>query len=116
MNPLSGGKSTCFYSFTPPCKISFMKYFLPSKNTAITGIVQITEQASRSPHSVISLKLPLKIASPTGRVRILSVFVTIKGHIKLFQVDTKVNIARVAIAGRASGIAILKNVVKILQP
>ena len=90
--------------------MSDIKYFLPNKNTPITGIVHITEQAKSSPQRVISLKLPLNIASPTGRVLILSVFVTINGHIKLFQVLTNVNMASVAIVGSAKGIAILKNV------
>ena len=76
----------------------------------------ITEQANKSPHRVISLKLPLNIASPTGNVLIDSEFVTISGHIKLFQLVTNVNIASVAITGSASGNAILKNVVKMLQP
>ena len=93
-----------------------MKYFLPAKNTAATGIVQITEHASKSPHRVISLKLPLNMASPTGSVLIDSVFVTIKGHIKLFQVVTKVNMASVAITGVASGRIILKNVENVLHP
>ena len=96
--------------------MSFIKYFLPKMNTPITGIVQITEQANKSPHRVISLKLPLKIAKPTGSVLIDSVFVTIKGHIKLFHVVTNVKIERVAIAGIARGNAILKKVEKILQP
>ena len=39
-----------------------------------------------------------------------SEFVTIKGHIKLFQVVTNVKIARVATVGSANGRAILKNV------
>lgn len=90
--------------------MSFIKYFLPSKNTPITGNVQITEQASKSPQSVISRKLPLKIANPTGRVRILSVFVTIKYYIKLFQLDTKVKIAKVETTGRASGKITLQNI------
>ena len=96
--------------------MSLIKYFLPSKNTPITGIVQIAEHASKSPQRVISRKLPLNIASPTGNVRIDSVFVTISGHRKLFQVVTNVNIPRVAIAGRASGKIILKNPVRMLQP
>ena len=82
----------------------------------MTGNVQITEQASRSPHRVISLKLPLNIANPTGKVLMLSVFVTIKGHIKLFQLETNVKIASVATAGIASGNAILHKVCKILHP
>ena len=96
--------------------ISLMKYFLPSRNTPTTGIVQITEQASKSPQRVISRKLPLNIASPTGRVLIDSEFVIIKGHIKLFQVVTNVNIDSVAIAGVARGSTILKNVEKMLHP
>lgn len=63
--------------------------------------------AISSPHIVISLNELLKIVSPTARVRIFSVLVTIKGHIKLFHVVTKVKIPRVAIAGRAEGRAIL---------
>ena len=93
-----------------------MKYFLPNKNTPTTGIVQTTEHANKSPHKVSSLKLPLNIAKPTGKVLIDSVLVTIKGHIKLFQVVTNVNIESVAIAGIDNGNAILKNVVKILHP
>jgi hypothetical protein len=93
-----------------------MKYFLPKKNTPTTGIVQITEHASKSPHKISSLKLPLNIAKPTGKVLIDSVFVTINGHIKLFQVVTNVNIESVAIAGIDNGKAILKKVVKILHP
>ena len=73
----------------------------------ITGIEQIQEQAINSPQSVISLNEPLKIVNPTARVLIESVFVTISGHIKLFQVVTKVNIDNVAIAGIAQGKAIL---------
>ena len=87
-----------------------MKYFLPNQNTPTTGIVQTTEHANKSPHKVSSLKLPLNIAKPTGKVLIDSVLVTIKGHIKLFQLVTKVKIAKVAIAGVAQGSAILKNV------
>ena len=68
---------------------------------------QITQYAVSSPHKVISLKLPLKFASPTGRVLIASEFVTIKGHIKLFQLEIKVNIASVEIVGKESGNAIL---------
>ena len=82
----------------------------------ITGIEQIQAQATNSPQSVISLKEPLKIVSPTASVRIDSVFVTISGHIKLFQVVTKVNIVNVAIAGMAQGRAIRKNVWKALHP
>ena len=76
----------------------------------MTGIEQIQEQAINSPHIVISLNEPLKIVSPTVKVRMLSVLVTISGHIKLFQVVTNVKIARVATVGRANGNAILKNV------
>lgn len=50
------------------------------------------------------------MASPTGKVRMLSEFVIINGHIKLFQVVTKVKIARVTTTGSASGSAILKKV------
>ena len=104
------------YSFTPPCKISLMKYFLPSRKTPITGNAQMTEHANKSPHNVISLKLPLNIAKPTGKVLILSVLVTINGHIKLFQLDTKVKIDKVTMAGNTRGKATLKNVVNMLQP
>ena len=102
--------------------MSFIKYFFPAKNTPTTGNVQITEQAnssphaSKSPHSVISLKLPLNIASPTGKVLIPSEFVTINGHMKLFQLDTNVNIASVAMTGMARGSAILKKVSIKLHP
>ena len=99
-----------YYSFTAPDNKSDKKYFLPKKNIAITGIVQITEQANKSPHIVISLKLPLKIASPTGKVRMLSEFVMINGHIKLFQVVTKVKMVKVTTAGSARGKPILKKV------
>ena len=98
------------YSFTEPDSKSDKKYFLPNKNITTTGIVQITEHASKSPHKVISLKLPLNIAKPTGNVRILSVLVIIKGHIKLFQVVTKVNMDKVTTAGNARGSATLKNI------
>ena len=67
-------------------------------------------QAINSPQRVISLKEDLKTVSPTVNVRIESVFVTINGHMKLFQVLTKVKIAKVAIAGVAHGIAIFKKV------
>ena len=69
---------------------------------------QIVEQAISSPHKVISLKELLNTVSPTASVRIDSVFVTISGHIKLFQAETKVNTERVAIAGSAQGSAILR--------
>ena len=105
-----------YYSLTPPCNISFIKYFLPNKNTPTTGIVQITEHANNSPQRVISLKLPLKIANPTGSVLIPSELVTIKGHIKLFQLETNVKIERVATTGNANGRAILKKVSNGLQP
>jgi len=96
--------------------MSLIKYFLPSKNTPTTGNVQITEHAKSSPQSVISLKLPLNIARPTGNVLIPSEFVTINGHMKLFQVDTNVNIAKVATTGIAKGKAILKKVSNWLHP
>ena len=73
----------------------------------ITGIEQIQAHAISSPQRVISLKEPLKIVNPTANVRMLSVFVTINGHIKLFQLVTNVKIERVAIAGIAQGKAIL---------
>lgn len=73
-------------------------------------------QAINSPHIVISLNELLKMVNPTAKVRMLSVFVTIKGHIKLFQVVTKVNMLRVAIAGIAQGRAILKKVWTELHP
>ena len=53
-------KGSLFYSLIPPLKISLIKYFLPSKNTPITGKQHITEYAVSAPQSVISLKLPLK--------------------------------------------------------
>ena len=74
------------------------------------------EHAISSPQRVISLNVLLNIVSPTANVLTLSVFVTISGHIKLFQVVTNVNILKVAIAGRAHGSAILKKVCHILQP
>ena len=67
----------------------------------MVGIMQIQEHAISSPHKTISLKEPLNIAKPTANVRIESVFVTINGQMKLFQVVTKVKIAKVAIAGFA---------------
>ena len=67
----------------------------------------MTEKAQRAPQSVISLKLPLKLASAKGNVLIESELVTIKGHIKLFQVVIKVKIANVIKAGSAKGSAIL---------
>ena len=73
-------------------------------------------QAISSPHMVISLKDPLNMVSPTAKVRMLSVLVTIKGHMKLFQVVTNVKIDRVAIAGAAHGSAILKKVWNSLHP
>ena len=73
----------------------------------MVGIVQIRAHANKSPQAVISLKLPLKMASPTGKVLIDSEFVTINGHIKLFQLEMKVKIDNVAIVGRESGMAIL---------
>lgn len=84
-----------------------MKYFFPTKNIKMVGIVQMTAQASKSPQLIISLKLPLKMASPRGKVRIESEFVTINGHMKLFQLDINVKIDKVAIVGKESGKAIL---------
>ena len=104
------------YSFKLPFKISLIKYFLPAKNNKITGIQQITEYDISLPHSVISLKLPLKLAKPMGKVLIESELVIIKGHIKLFQVVIKVNIPSVIIAGIARSNAILKNALNILHP
>ena len=74
------------------------------------------EHAISSPQSVTSLKVPLNMVNPTARVRMLSVFVTIKGHMKLFQVVTNVKMLKVAIAGIAHGSAILKKVCQMLQP
>ena len=74
----------------PSCIL--IKYFFPIKNKIITGIEQTQEQAISSPHSVISLKELLNIVKPKASVLIESVFVTIKGHIKLFQLVIKVNI------------------------
>ena len=99
-----------FYSLTLDDIIPFIKNFCPNKNTKIAGIVVITAHAISCPHSIVSLKLPLKDASATGKVLMLSEFVTIKGHMKPFQVVINVNIARVAIAGSANGNAILKNI------
>ena len=67
----------------------------------ITGMEQMQEQAISSPHMVISLNELLNTVNPTASVLIASVLVAIKGHIKLFQVVTKVKILRVAIAGSA---------------
>ena len=104
------------YSFTAPSVGLLIRYFLPTKNTMITGIEQIQEQAINSPQSVSSRREPLNILKPTANVLILSVLVTISGHIKLFQLVTNVNTARVAIAGIAHGKATLKNVWAGLQP
>ena len=87
--------------------MSLIKYFLPAKNIKITGSESITEQAIKSPQAMISLKLPLNCDIATGSVVISVELVTIKGHIKLFQVVINVNIDSVAIAGMARGIAIL---------
>ena len=95
------------YSLIPPERTSFRKYFFSAKKIPITGSEQITEKALKAPHCVISRKLPLNSANPRGSVRKDSEFVTISGHIKLFQVVIKVKIARVVIAGKANGIAIL---------
>ena len=70
----------------------------------------ITEYAINCPHWVISLKLPLKFASPIGSVLIESELVMINGHMKLFQVVIKVKIESVTRAGIARGSAILKNI------
>ena len=98
-----------FYSFTAPLKVSLSKYFFCTRKIRIVGIAHTTEQANKSPHIVISLKLPLKTASPKGRVLIDSELVIIKGQIKLFHDVINVNIASVVIAGHANGMAILKN-------
>ena len=66
--------------------------------------------SKKDSNKLISLKEDLKIVSPTARVRIESVFVTIRGHIKLFHVVTNVNTDSVARAGAAQGIATLKKV------
>ena len=92
----------------PSCVL--IKYFFPTKNTIITGIEQMQEQAISSPHRVNSLNVPLNTLNPTASVRILSVFVTINGQTKLFQVVTKVNIDNVANAGAAQGSATLTKV------
>ena len=72
-------------------------------NKIITGSTDTQEQAISSPQSIISLKLPLNIANPTGKVNNELLFVTIKGHIKLFQTEIKENIAIVIIAGIDNG-------------
>ena len=82
----------------------------------ITGKDKITEQAVKSPHIIVSRKELLNCDSATGSVVISGEFVTIKGHIKLFQVVINVNNPRVITAGRDRGNAILKNVSKKLQP
>ena len=53
------------------------------------------------------INLVLKLAKPKGNVLIASELVTIKGHIKLFQVVINVKIASVTTAGIANGKAIL---------
>ena len=78
----------------------------------MAGIVVITEQAINSPHSIVSLKLPLKAARATGRVVIDSELVTINGHINEFQQVINVKIASVAIAGSAVGNATFKYICK----
>ena len=96
--------------------MSFIKYFLPAKNIKITGIDKITEQAVKSPHIIISLKLPLNCDIATGNVVMDSEFVTINGHIKLFHVVMNVKSANVTTAGVESGNAILKKISKKLHP
>ena len=73
----------------------------------MTGIEHMQEQAISSPQRVTSLNELLNIVKPTANVLIFSLFVTIKGHIKLFHVVTNVKILNVAIAGNAQGNAIL---------
>ena len=48
------------YSLIAP-SWALIKYFLPIKNTIITGIEQIQEHAINSPQRVISLNEPLNI-------------------------------------------------------
>ena len=76
----------------------------------ITGKDNMTEHAVKSPHSMVSLKLLLNCDNATGKVVISVEFVTINGHIKLFQLDTKVKIASVEITGIASGKITLQNI------
>ena len=75
--------------------MSLIKYFLPSRKTAVTGRDKTIEQAVKSPHKTVSRKLLLNADNATGRVVISGEFVTIKGHIKLFHVVINVNRARV---------------------
>ena len=82
----------------------------------ITGKDKITEQAVKSPHIIVSLKELLNCESATGSVVMSTEFVTIKGHIKLFQAVINVNSPRVITAGSDKGNAILKNVSKKLHP
>ena len=74
------------------------------------------EQAISSPQSVTSLNVLLNIVKPTAKVRILSVLVTIRGHIKLFHVVTNVKMPNVAMTGNAHGRATLKKVCQTLHP
>lgn len=105
-----------YYSFIPPDKISFIKYFLPNKNIMITGKDNMTEHAVKSPHSMVSLKLLLNCDKATGNVVISVEFVTINGHIKLFHVVINVNNPKVTTAGIDNGSAILKNISQKLHP
>ena len=93
-----------------------MRYFLPARKINIAGIQDITQHAQSAPQSVNSTKLSLNSFSPTLSVRIFWVFVIINGHIKLFHVPMKVNIAKVTMAGVLEGRIILKNVSAMLQP
>lgn len=106
---------TC-YSFRPPDSISLMKYFFPNKNINITGADSTIEPAHKSPHRTISLKLLLNWDSAMGSVVISGEFVTINGHIKLFQVVIKVNNPNVTTALTDIGSAILKNTSQMLHP
>lgn len=76
----------------------------------------MTAQASKSPQTVISLNELLNTANPRGRVLIDSEFVTISGHIKLFQLDINVKIDNVAIVGIDSGSPIFKKDLTRLHP
>ena len=96
--------------------MSLIKYFLPSRKTAVTGRDKTIEQAVKSPHKTVSRKLLLNADNATGRVVISGEFVTIKGHIKLFHVVINVNRARVTRALSDNGKAILKNVCNMLHP
>ena len=104
--------NTTYYPLTAPSIGLFIRYFLPMTKTQITGIEQTQAHAISSPHIVISLNELLNMVNPTAKVRMLSVFVTISGHIKLFHAETNVNILSVAIAGMAQGTPILKKVAR----